>query len=160
MSLPPPAKAIIAETRGRFWYLPDIMRERKRQARNAYMRGYMRAYRKTALSPLSVSLSRELRRRLDAAAHTAGYPPTTFLRKAAFAYIDRNIVLPASFEQALFNATSEIRRLGNNLNQLAHHANLRQSATLRELQQARQLLTALEAAVTRFIPPLPAGDDR
>jgi sugar phosphate isomerase/epimerase len=68
--------------------------------------------------------------------------------------------LPKSFEEALATATLEIRRIGTNINQLAHHANLRQAATLREVQQARQLLTALEAAVTRFIPPLPAGDDR
>ena len=160
MSFPASVRAIISATRGRFRYLPDCVREQERQQRNAYMRRYMRTYRKGKSPPFNVSLSPERRRQLKKAAKDAGYKPTPFLREAAFAYLDRRIVLPKSFEEAIAAATFEIRRIGTNINQLAHHANLRQSATLRELQQARQLLTELEAAVTRFIPPLPGGHDR
>lgn len=159
MSLPPPVQAILSATRGRCWYLPDCVRERQRQERNAYMRTYMRTYRQGKNPPLNVTLSPERRRQLNKAARAAGYKPTPFFREAAFAYLDRRLVLPKSFEQALADATLEIRRIGTNINQLAHHANLRQAATLREVQQARQLLTELEAAVTRFIPPLPDGHD-
>lgn len=160
MNFAPAISAIISETHAHYWHLPDLVRERERQRRNAYMREYMRAYRKGKNPSLTVNISGEKRRRLNEAAKDAGYKPTPFCREAALAYLDRRIVLPKSFEKALATATLEIRKIGNSINQIAHHANIQRHASHRELDRANRLLEELQKTVERFTPLFPADDDR
>ena len=152
--LHPALQAVIALTRERWWHLPHIVSERQRQQRNAYMRDYMRAYRQSAHS-VNATLSDKERRRLDGEAKALGRTPTACFREAAFAYFDRRTLLPKAYEQQLAEAIGEIRRIGNNLNQLAHHANARRRATHREVQEARRLLATLETGIARHLIPLP-----
>ena len=152
--LHPALQAVIALTRHRWWHLPHIVSERQRQQRNAYMRDYMRAYRQSAHS-VNATLSDKERLRLDGEAKALGRTPTACFREAAFAYFDRRTLLPKAYEQQLAEAIGEIRRIGNNLNQLAHHANTRRRATHRELQEARRLLETLETGIARRLLPLP-----
>ena len=152
--LHPALQAVIALTRERWWHLPHIVSERQRQQRNAYMRDYMRAYRQSAHS-VNATLSDKERRRLAREAKALGRTPTACFREAAFAYFDRRTLLPKAYEQQLAEAIGEIRRIGNNLNQLAHHANTRRRATHRELQEARRLLATLETEIVRLLLPLP-----
>ena len=157
MLLHPALQVIVAFTRDRWWRLPHCVSERRHERRNAYMRDYMRAYRQSAHA-VNASLSDEEYRRLAREAKALGRKPTTCFREAAFAYFDRRTLLPKSYEENIADAIGEIRRVGNNLNQLAHHANTRRRATHREVQEARQHLAALEAAVTRLLAwPLPAA---
>jgi predicted transcriptional regulator len=154
MLLHPALQAVVALTRDRWWQLPHSIGARQRQHRNAYMRAYMRAYRQSAHA-VSASLTDEERRRLAQEAEALGRKPTVCFREAAFAYFDRRTLLPKAYEEQLAAAIGEIRRVGNNLNQLAHHANARRRATHREVQEARRLLADLEAAVTRRLLPWP-----
>lgn len=157
MFLHPALSTIVAATRDRWWRLPQLVSERRRQRRNAYMRGYMRAYRQAA-HRLSLSLSHEEHRRLAWEAEAVGCTPTACFHAAAFAYFDRRTLLPKAYADNIAEAIGEIRRVGNNINQLAYHANARRKTTQRDLQEARRLLTALEAVVARLLTPPPLPD--
>ena len=154
MPLHPALHAIVALIRDRWWRLPHLVSERRHEQRNAYMRDYMRARRQSAHA-VNASLSDEERRRLAREAQAVGRVPTACFREAAFAYFDRRTLLPKAYEAQLAEAIGEIRRVGNNLNQLAHHANTRRRATHREVQEARRHLAGLEAEITRRLLPWP-----
>ena len=94
--------------------------------------------------------------RLHARLHAPPPPGNTQPQRA---YFDRRTLLPKAYADNIAEAIGEIRRVGNNINQLAYHANARRKTTPRDLQEARRLLTALEADVACLLtpPPLPGA---
>lgn len=151
----PPIARITAEIRARYWDLPGQLAKRRRDAHNTYMRSYMREVYRQAHPRLDVTLSQAQYRVLEQAARRSGRPVTAYFREAAFAYLEQRYLVPRDTEQALHALVYQLRAAGNNLNQLAHHANTKRRATAEDVRQARELLTTMEAAITRFVrcPP-------
>lgn len=152
-----PVARIARETRRRFHRLPEELRKRERQARNRYMRDYMRAYRKRQeRKSLTLTLSPARHRRLKRAAARSGRPLAAFIPEAAEAYLEKRYLVPADIQARLALAVTEIRRIGNNINQLAHHANRKRATSRQALRDARRLLQRLEETVLRHLadPPV------
>lgn len=148
--------AIIAHTHDRFWRLPESLALRRRQARRGYMRRYMRETYRPAHKTRNVTLSAEQDRQLRAAAAAYGRKPAALLREAAFAYLTRGTVLPKGLEEGIAALTLEVRRIGTNINQLAHQANLRPQRATANLRRATRLLSRLESVPAAYLPAPPS----
>lgn len=150
-----PIARIAADIHTRFWDLPGQVQQRAKQQHNAYARRYMREVYRPTRRRVDVTLNRQQYDALEQAARAAGRPVAAFLREAAFAYLERRYLVPAGIEQGLHAVTLQLRAAGNNLNQIAHQANMKRRATADEVHQARELLQTMEAAVARFVrcPP-------
>lgn len=149
-----PIAAIIAHTRRRCWPSADASAVRRRQ-RNAYSCRYRREVYSKKHPQRSITLSLLQDQRLCAAAALHGRKPAAFLREAAFAYLEGRVLLPAGLEAALAAYTLEVRRIGTNINQLPHKANVRPADAAGGLRRAIVLLERLEGASTRCLPPPP-----
>lgn len=91
-------------------------------------------------------------------AANAGLTVTEYLREAAFAYADQRYLVPRGLEDALWAVSDQLAALGNNLNQIARHANLEHQATRQDLTDARRCLERAEQlvqAAVRTPPPAP-----
>jgi hypothetical protein len=158
-----PIAAIIAETRTRYWHLPRHAAARASTAKRQYMRRYMREVYRPAHKSRSVALSPQEDACLREAAGRYGRRPATLLREAAFAYLEQRSLLPKSLEAGIAALTLEVRRIGTNINQLAHQANLRPETAASCLRQAVRLLSRLESAPAACLPgspPPPAHGDQ
>lgn len=84
-----------------------------------------------------------------------------FVREVALAYIDKRSLLPPSLEKHLGGIVQEIRRVGTNLNQIAHRANTYQRLTHDDLRKSAQLVLHLERQVLilrQALESLPRAD--
>jgi hypothetical protein len=151
-----PLQQITAEIHARFWDLPAQIDQRKKRKRDAYRNRYMREVYRKAHPRLDVTLSQAQYRHLEQAARQSGRPVTAYLREAAFAYLERRYLVPRDIDESLHALVYQLRAAGNNLNQIAHHANTKRRATADDVRQARKLLVRMETAVTGFVrrPPL------
>lgn len=86
--------------------------------------------------------------RLLKTAQSFGVRLAPFLRDAAIAYCQRRTLLPDALQKRLKQMIAEIRRVGTNLNQMAHHANSFQRVTHQDLRNAGKLVLTLERQVT------------
>jgi predicted DNA-binding protein len=151
-----PVAHIARETRRRFRHLPEELQKRQRKARNRYMRDYMRAYRnRQERKSLTLTLSPDRHRHLQNAADTSGRPLAAFIPEAAEAYLQKRYLVPVDIRARLADAITEIRRIGNNINQMAHHANRKRETSRQELREARCLLQRLEETVLRHLTDPP-----
>lgn len=137
---------IIKDTHDRFWHLPEAIHNRKRQARNAYMRAYMPVYRQRRRR-VTLTLYPERHDRFAAHAKTHGRPLATFLAEAAEAYLKQTPLLPSDTAERLAQATLEIRRIGTNINQIARHTNQKNHAAIGDIRRCLALLQRLEAGL-------------
>lgn len=151
---------ISRQTREHFRNLPKKIEEsrlreaqKKKAARNRYMNRYMTDVYWKENSRLTVSLSSDRRRFLDAKATELGMKPTTALREAAFAHFDAAPLYPRDVLDRLAEATLEIRRIGTNINQIARNTNRDQYAAFRENHRCLELLERLEQSLTRILAP-------
>ena len=99
---------------------------------------------------------------ITAAATKAGMPRATFIRAAAFAHIGGQFIVPPSVQEELAHLTAELRRMGNNLNQIARKTNTFQRATIIDLFRTRRILDRVEdlavASISRSVPRGPEPD--
>ena len=120
---------------------------------------YMREVYRQANKSLNVTMPCErFTAILAPAAAEVGLSPTEYLREAAFAYAERRYLVPRGLEDALWAVSDQLAALGNNLNQIARHANLRGRASHRDLADARRCLERAEQlvqAAVRTPPPAP-----
>lgn len=133
--------------RTRLLTLLDLSRlaTRERKAR------YQREYRKTH-HYLNVGIENDQYTKIIAPrAQAAGITPTEYLREAAFAYSEKRFLVPQDLEAALWAVSDQLAALGNNLNQIARHANLEQAATRQDISDARRLLEQAGQAVERAV---------
>ena len=149
--------------RARFRNLPaetnrrqERTEEEKREAYNRRLREYMPQYRGRR-SRHTVTLHPDEDARLRREVRIFGYRPATLLRRAAFANFDGKCVIPKDMNNRLSDIIVQIQRIGNNINQIAHHANLKKAASARDLSRCRQLLEELHAVVCRTLER-PADD--
>lgn len=94
---------------------PERIRVAKREYRRAYMRDYLRGYRDRKVV-VRCSFDGEELARLDAGARVHGTRRATFLKRSAFAYLNRRYLVPnaqsvAYLEQELSTAASDLREL-------------------------------------------------
>jgi hypothetical protein len=84
-----------------------------------------------------------------------GDTPTAFLKKAAFAYLNKKYLVPQNIENSLEKLSGQIRKIGNNLNQIAARTNTLKKVSFGDLNQAKKELERLESAFERFIKEPP-----
>jgi hypothetical protein len=154
---------IIARIRCHIWQLPVRNAGRNGEKKRRYQSRYMRdVYRKSHVTR-NIALSPAEDRRLCIAAKAHGRKPTTMLRKSALAHIDGEMLLPVSLQETIAALTLDVRRIGTNINQIAHQANFRPETAEAGFRRAIALLEELEGAPARYLAllsALPAHGDQ
>jgi len=119
----------------------------KRAANRRYMRDEYWKKRR----PINMALDEAGYRRIKKAADDAGYSPTAFARMAVLAYLEQRFLVPANLENALWEASREVRKIGNLLNQIARHANRSQRLPFLDLVQTRSLVRQMQARLEEIV---------
>jgi len=96
---------------------------------------------------INCRLTPEEQRQLIKAAREAKVPPSTLLRLAAFAYLEKQTLLPPSLEDLLRSLLQEARRSGTNLNQIAAKVNRLQRASFGDIRDTRRVLAQYEERI-------------
>lgn len=98
--------------------------ERIAELKVAYRKWYQREYgrlRREREKDIKVRMTKEEYRQLKKAAKEHGYDNLSpFLKTMAFAYLDQRFIVPD--ESKLDELTIQVQRIGNNINQVVHHA--------------------------------------
>lgn len=146
---------IVSAIRRRLLAVLDPRKARTQAHRARYMR---EVYRKANKS-LNVTMAHErFARVIVPEAAKAGLSVTEYLREAAFAYAEQRYLVPQGLEAALWAVSDQLAGLGNNLNQIARHANLEHHASRQDVASARLCLERAEQlveAAVRHPPPAP-----
>lgn len=93
------------------------------ESRKDYQKTYKEKYKKRHKS-VNVTLSLKEYKRLAELAEQQNTKPTTLMRELAFAQMDKQAVYPTELIELLKEHNRLIRSIANNLNQMAHHANI------------------------------------
>ena len=94
-----------------------------KESRSDYFRSYRKQYEKQK-KYVNVLLTMQDFKRLESRAKMLKKPTSTFLRELAFAKLDDGTIVPPEIEDSLREHNRLIRNIANNLNQLAHSANI------------------------------------
>mgnify|MGYP004008141751 CR=1 FL=1 len=129
------------------FYMPQSREEKNRQKARYMARIYRQERAKYVNCALSLAEYVELQRQ----AKTAGCPPTTYLRRAAFAYLENQKIFPKAIEERMRELVFLLRNMANNLNQIAHRTNQRTKLGIFDAVQARKTVLELENAIKAFI---------
>jgi hypothetical protein len=121
--------------------------EARRLRRNKYMREEYRKRKKH----ITCVFEPEQYHTLEHYAGQHGMKPTSFLREAALAYVQRHRLVPKEVTDQLPSLISLIRNIANNINQIARRTNTFKQATFYDLAKARRKVLDLETAITNFI---------
>ena len=119
------------------------------EARKTYLRAYRTAYR-ARHRRVSVSLTGEEYARIEQAAKAQKERPTTYLKTAAFAYLNKGYSPPPELVERLDTLVFLLRNVATNINQIARasneiHAVLDRDQVFAELARLEQVLrTAVE----------------
>ena len=110
------------------------------------MRNVYRKHRKR----LDCALTLDEYAKLKTKARASNLPPTTLLRQAAFAYLEKSPLIPPDLERELSTLVFLFRNMANNLNQIAKHTNTHKKLSLFNALQARETILELENLVKDF----------
>ncbi len=117
----------------------------KREHRRLYQKDYQ-AKRRKARPRIGVSLSAPERQQLSKDARRHGMKLPHFIRMAALAYTGKKYILPDDTTARALEI--ELRRIGNNINQVARRCNEKKTAEALDIEEANNLLIGLEDAVS------------
>lgn len=80
---------------------------------------------------------------------------SAFLREAALSYTEQKYLVPENLDSLLREIVLKLRSMGNNLNQIALHANTFKKVTWLNLARLRDILSSVERLITEFVrnPP-------
>lgn len=114
------------------------------EKRKQYNEQY-RAENKTRFHRVSVTLSPEEYKQLQAWAKTDGKKPTTTLKNSAFAYKTQTFIMPEIVKDELQALRFLLLNAVNNINQIAHHSNtiqrlIDENALLLEIQKMEETI--------------------
>lgn len=108
---------------------------------------YRRAYR-TRHKRIEIVCACEEYDLLKNSARKHGRKLSPFVLECAFSYLNEGFILPD--EEAVSELKRELRRWGNNLNQIAYHANRTQQVSVGDITRAIQLVQTLETRLDRL----------
>lgn len=97
--------------------------ENSQSERKTYQKTYKENYKKRHKS-VNVTLTLAEYKLLKELAKQQQTKPTTLLKELAFAQMDKQVVYPTELLNLLQEHNRQVRAIGNNLNQLAHSANI------------------------------------
>jgi len=104
----------------------------------------------------TLSKAEDKRVREEALKH--GSRPTPFLKKTAFAYLNKKYLVPEKTSDRLRELICLLRNMANNLNQIARRANAVQKVSFTTIFKAERIVQKLEEAVRAFIHNPPTDD--
>ena len=107
---------------------------------------------------ITLTLTKQDHRTLQRAAKHSGRKLAPFIRETALASLQDRYLVPTGLEERLFDFVIQLRKIGTNINQMAHHANQKQHTTSEDLTLIRSSLAEMEATVTAFIRQPPRSD--
>ena len=117
--------------------------------RKDYYRTRRREQRAVGMRRVSVTLSGAEHAALLADAKTHRTQPTAHLKRLAFAQLDIRYLVPPDQNERLNELIAVLRGVGNNLNQLARHAN--EMRAFMDTEDVRRKLRFLEEAIVTFV---------
>jgi predicted RNA-binding Zn ribbon-like protein len=160
-----PVTRIAREVHHRFWHLPSEIARRsseqaaaKQSAYNEYLRTYMREVYRPDRKQVTLTFTKQQHRSLQRAAEQSGRKLAPFIRETALASLENRFLVPKDLEQRLFGFTIQLRKIGTNINQLAHHANQKRHTVTEDLTEIRRVLTRMEAEVIEYVTHPPLSD--
>lgn len=115
--------------------------------RRDYQREYREQY-KTKYKYLSVGMPMDDYKRIERAAKKHKKKPTPFFRELAFSALDSHEVMPVTLIEQLNEHNRLIRNMANNLNQMAHKANIFGEV---DKDMVFDHLKQLDAQIKRFV---------
>lgn len=87
-----------------------------------------------------------------------GLRPTPLLKKTAFAYFERQYLVPQNTDELLRELICLLRNMANNLNQIAAKANTLQKISFHMIFRGERIIRELETTVKEFIHNPPFHD--
>lgn len=128
---------------------PDLEPDQTQpSSRRAYMRQYQKELR-TRRKRLELSLDPEDYDRLKQEAQRHDMKLATFTREAVFAYLDSQYILPNP--EQVRELELALRQIGNDISQIAHYANSRESEQQIDLPAIGRLLAKLEEEISQAL---------
>jgi hypothetical protein len=125
--------------------------------KNGYRAGYRNSYieqkKPKKRKRVNCSFTKQEYNQIVKHAKQVGLAPTAFLKQTVFAYLNQGIVIPKDINAHLNKITLELRKAGNNLNQIARKANTVKKATIFDLVSAKRILRDMEKKVENALPP-------
>jgi len=122
----------------------------KKASRAAYMREYRKAHPLTAKRVSLTFAKRDFGRfREQAAAH--GLPLAAYITSLAFVAVNGKPLISKNAENRLTELIGQVRRIGTNINQIAHHANSVHKLSFGESRDVKKGLDELEERITAFL---------
>jgi hypothetical protein len=100
---------------------------------------------------VNCSFSSKEFRKLKSEAKKAGLSPTAFLKKSAFAYMQKEFLVPQEQGEKLNQAIYLLRQIGNNTNQIAAKANTLHKISILDLAKAKDVLNELEKKIIGYV---------
>ena len=124
--------------------------EEKNKQKSRHMAQMYRKGRKFVNCVLSIEEYATLKKQ----AESAGCSPTAYLRKAAFASLERKPLIPKFIEVRISELVHLLRNMATNLNQIARRTNQTTKLGLFDAFQARKTVLGLEIAFKVFMDNL------
>ena len=130
--------------------------EELKYAKAAYRKQYQKNYQDRYAHEkkrLKITLSSHEYDRLKEQAEAHGQKFAAFAREAMLAYLDQRFLVPDA--QKVSDLEVALRKIGNNINQIAHHTNRIERLTYGNATQLRQNLEELEDTISQSMrqPP-------
>lgn len=129
-----------------------VRTQSKRIVKNALRKKHDQAYnRNVGRGRILCTLRKPALRQLEQHAWQTGRKRATCLREAALAYIKNAYLPPVSLEKKAEELIFQLRKIGNNLNQLAQRCNAFKRVGVVDLWKAKARVNELEEAVETFL---------
>ena len=117
--------------------------------RTAYMESFRTRQRQAGVRRVSVTLTAAEFKRMTQSAQAQGEKLTTHLKTLATAQLETRYLVPPDVAERLDTAVAILRGIGNNLNQLARHAN--EMRYFLDTEEVRLQVKRMEDAVREFV---------
>lgn len=110
-----------------------------------------KSHSETAIHRVNCTLTPEEYKTLRQQAQSLHIRHTTLLKDLAFSHLEGKYLFSSAGEKAIRALTTEIRRIGVNINQIAKHANTFQKLRYADLQAVHQRIDKLEQVLNEAI---------
>lgn len=126
----------------------------KKQYRKQYQKVYQQQYTKKKQRK-SLLFTKPEYRQLEEAAKQHQIKPATFAKRAIFAYLDKQYIVPN--ENQIHNLKMALKSIGTNINQIAYKTNSTGQLSAKDFESLFQLLHQLEDRMLSALKHPPLG---